>query len=172
MDVHDRKTRSKNMRAIRSKSTKLETSVKKVLETLSLKMVEHPKNIPGNPDYFVSSLNIAIFCHGCFWHAHECSLFKLPETQREFWAKKLRENTVRDLKAIRLLSFSEIRVLIIWECAIKGKEKLPAPLLPVLLSTWINGKYQIGIINSKGLANYNAPDEVICQTTKLLNTLR
>ncbi|WP_327521613.1 hypothetical protein [Pseudomonas amygdali] len=26
-----------------------------------------------------------IFVHGCFWHRHDCPLFKWPSTRPDFW---------------------------------------------------------------------------------------
>ncbi|WP_442960507.1 very short patch repair endonuclease [Pseudoalteromonas sp. DL2-H2.2] len=160
MDVHNRKTRSKNMRAISSTNTALENTVKALLEARCLKFVPQPKHIPGNPDFFVNDLNIAIFCHGCFWHAHDCALFKLPGTRKEFWQAKLHDNTIRDKKALCQLHACGIRTLVIWGCAVKGKEKLPPSVLPLLISTWLQGMHNIGVIDGTGLSNFQSPQEV------------
>ena len=39
----------------------------------------------------------AIFVHGCFWHGHDCPMFKWPATRMEFWRKKIKGNMERDL---------------------------------------------------------------------------
>ena len=63
--------------------------------------------------------------NGCFWHLHECPLFKWPSTRPEFWQEKLTANRSRDQRNIALLQQQGWRVLVIWECALKGRNRLP-----------------------------------------------
>jgi DNA mismatch endonuclease (patch repair protein) len=71
---------------------------------------------------------------GCFWHGHDCHLFKLPETRREFWIEKINANRQRDQRANEALMERGWRVAVVWECALKGKTRND---FSKMLSTWI-----------------------------------
>jgi DNA mismatch endonuclease (patch repair protein) len=66
----------------------------------------------------------AILVHGCFWHAHGCSLTKMPKTRSEFWKQKLEGNQVRDARQLAELRLMGWRTLVIWECALRGPKDL------------------------------------------------
>ncbi|MBP6734577.1 MAG: hypothetical protein KA142_07815 [Chromatiaceae bacterium] len=59
----------------------------------------------------------------CFWHAHGYHLSATPATRREFWENKLRENRERDSRALSALGLGGWRVLTIWECALRGRDR-------------------------------------------------
>ncbi|SUB70789.1 Very short patch repair protein [Pluralibacter gergoviae] len=65
-----------------------------------------------------------IFTHGCFWHRHDCYLFRLPATRREFWLNKIDANVRRDRRDAARLAEQGWRVLVVWECALRGKHRL------------------------------------------------
>lgn len=75
--------------------------------------------------------------HGCFWHAHGCALFTLPATRRAFWEEKLRANRERDAKAITTLERDGWRVLVIWECALKGRMSLALDAVLTGCESWL-----------------------------------
>ncbi len=78
-----------------------------------------------------------IFVNGCFWHLHNCHLFKWPSTRAEFWKKKLNSNRVRDEKQVRQLLADGWRVLVVWECALKGRKKLVQAEMIDRIAEWI-----------------------------------
>ena len=78
-----------------------------------------------------------IFMHGCFWHGHDCHLFKWPSTRPQFWAEKIGTNRQRDLKVRLGLLDMEWRRLVIWECALKGKRKLDFNEIVANVSAWL-----------------------------------
>jgi len=41
--------------------------------------------------------------HGCFWHGHDCPMFKVPATRTDFWTKKINWNRARDQKTFHEL---------------------------------------------------------------------
>jgi len=51
-------------------------------------------------------------------------MFRLPSTRRDFWAKKLQRNRERDEDVRKILAEAGWRLLTVWECAIRGPEKL------------------------------------------------
>lgn len=124
VDVHDSKTRSRNMAAIKSNNTKPELLVRQALFSNGYRYRLHVDGLPGKPDIVMKKFRTVIFVHGCFWHLHDCHLCKLPKSNKEFWDKKLRLNKKRDEDAVDKLLTSGWRVIIVWECAIRGKTKL------------------------------------------------
>lgn len=112
-----------NMSRIKGKNTKPEMLVRRGLYARGLRYRLHDRLLPGRPDLVFRKYKTAVFVHGCFWHAHGCAMSKLPTTRRDFWEAKLSANAVRDQKAVQALLVSGWRVLIIWECAIRGPRR-------------------------------------------------
>lgn len=119
-DVVDKATRSRMMAGIRGKDTKPEMLIRSELHRRGFRFRKNVKALPGKPDIVLSKYNAVIMINGCFWHGHECHLFKWPATRSEFWRKKIQGNIERDGRNIRDLEAAEWRVLIVWECEIKG----------------------------------------------------
>lgn len=109
-----------NMSRIRGKDTKPEMLIRRGLHARGLRYRLHCRSLPGSPDLVFPKYHIAVFIHGCFWHAHGCALSTLPVTRHEFWTQKLEGNVARDRKAIAALQASGWRALVIWECALRG----------------------------------------------------
>lgn len=138
-DVHDSATRSRNMSAIKGSDTKPEVTVRKGLHRRGLRYNLHAKRLPGRPDLVFPKYRAIVFVHGCFWHSHDCHLFKMPSTRPDFWAKKLARNKQLDLEVLSALHQQSWRTLIIWECALKGRSKLGEEALLDSASEWIRG---------------------------------
>ena len=98
--------RSRNMSAIKSKNTKPEIAVRKLLHSMGYRFRLHRKDLPGSPDIVLPKYKTVIFVHGCFWHRHEnCKYASTPKTRQEFWEAKFRENINRD-KIIKKVEFT------------------------------------------------------------------
>ncbi|MBY8317171.1 DNA mismatch endonuclease Vsr [Vibrio fluvialis] len=151
MDVHDKATRSRNMRAIKSQDTKPELLIRQLLHGHGFRFRVSYPGLPGRPDIWMAKWNTAIFVNGCFWHKHDCKMFKLPKTRTDFWLKKLEGNHNRDKKMILELSSSGIRVLVIWECALKGSSRLSSEIMLTLIKTFFLSGKQTAEISGKGL---------------------
>jgi len=136
-DVHSKETRSKNMAAVSGKNTKPELLIRKSLHRRGFRYRLHDKNLPGKPDIVLPKYQAVIFVHGCFWHQHDCHLFKWPSTRKEFWRTKIEGNKTRDIEAVKQLKLAGWRVLTIWECSLKGKTRLPEKVLISRVSNWI-----------------------------------
>ena len=125
VDIVTPDKRRQMMSGIKSKNTKPEILVRKVLHRIGYRFRLHMKDLPGKPDIVLARHRVVVFVHGCFWHGHEnCSLFRPPKTRTEFWEAKIAGNKARDKKALRELSRSGYRIVEIWECALKGKSSL------------------------------------------------
>ena len=151
IDVHDSATRTRNMKAIRAKNTRPELKLRSLLHRKGFRFKVCPRDVKGQPDIWMPKWNCAIFVHGCFWHAHECSLFKWPKTRQEFWKHKLQSNRERDLEVYKHLVGEGQRVLVVWECAIAGKNSIDEGLLLKLVKTSLVSHLPVGEIDQDGL---------------------
>lgn len=138
VDIVDRATRSRMMSGIKGKNTKPEMIVRQALHRLGYRYRLHDKRLPGKPDLVFPSRKAVIFIHGCFWHRHDCHLFKWPSTRKEFWRGKILGNCERDSNTKSCLMDQEWRILTIWECSLKGKTKLPTEVLIEKTVFWLN----------------------------------
>ena len=136
-DNVDRPIRSQMMAAVRSQDMGPEVAIRKALHARGLRYRTNVRNLPGRPDIVFPKYRVAIFVHGCFWHRHDCSLFRLPAARCEFWAKKLERNRERDAEVSQALSEIGRRCLTVWECAIRGSEKRDFSALVDEIACWI-----------------------------------
>ena len=124
--------RSKNMAAIKSKNTKPEIKVRKVLHSMGYRFRLHSKDLPGSPDIVLPKYKTVIFVHGCFWHRHEnCKYASTPKTRKEFWNKKFTENKKRDSEIQEKIKILDWRSVVIWECETKNIEDLRDKIIDV-----------------------------------------
>lgn len=130
------------MSSIRSKDTRPELKIRSALHKLGYRYKLHDKQLPGKPDLVLPKHNAVILIHGCFWHLHNCHLFKWPSTKREFWKEKITGNKKRDEKNLQALKEMGWRILIIWECALKGKSKLDFSSTIKSISDWLKSSNQ------------------------------
>ena len=123
-DVLSTAQRRLNMARIKARDTMPEMAVRRGLHARGLRFRLHRKDLPGRPDLVFPRHRVAVFVHGCFWHAHNCHLFQWPQTRSAFWREKLRKNRERDATALSSLEMRDWRVLTVWECALKGPGRL------------------------------------------------
>lgn len=139
-DVHDRATRSRNMAAIKGKNTKPELIIRKGLHARGFRFRLHERKLPGRPDLVLPKHHAVIFINGCFWHGHDCALFKWPGTRQEFWKAKIGANVARDQKNLSAIDDAGWRRAIVWECALKGPGRKDADLLLDQLAAWLRSE--------------------------------
>ncbi len=142
-DVHDPATRSRNMAAVRARDTKPELMIRKALHRAGLRYRLNARDLPGRPDIVLPRYRAVVFVHGCFWHRHECDLFRWPESRTEFWREKLDANAARDVKAADALEEAGWRQAVIWECALKGRKKRDFQDTMQRLIAWIRSHEQM-----------------------------
>jgi len=125
------------MSGIRGKNTKPELVIRKALHARGFRYRLHCKDLPGNPDLCLPKYRAVIFVHGCFWHGHGCHLFKWPKTRPEFWREKIGRNRAVDGAAERSLAEDGWRLAVIWECALKGRDRLPLEDVISTCADWL-----------------------------------
>ncbi len=117
------------MARVRSKDSRPEMSVRRLVFALGYRYRLHAKNLPGHPDLVFRSRRKVIFVHGCFWHRHDnCALSRMPKSRLDFWGPKLEGNRKRDQRSIQELIKDGWSVLTIWECEIGDMKRLERQL--------------------------------------------
>ena len=137
VDVVSKEKRSRMMSGIKGKNTKPERQIARMLHASGLRYRLHRKDLPAKPDLVFPKYRAVVLVHGCFWHGHDCHLFKMPQTRTEFWRTKISSNQVRDKQQIEQLIDDGWRVMVVWECAIKGKARLEESALAEAMADWI-----------------------------------
>lgn len=145
-DVVDAATRSRMMAGIRGKNTKPELVVRRGLHALGFRFVLHDRRLPGKPDMVLPRWRSAIFVHGCFWHGHDCPLFRWPGTRQDFWRQKIGRNQERDSEVEAALDHAGWRVLKIWECSLKGTGRIGIDRVVPLAADWLRSGERAGEI--------------------------
>lgn len=136
-DIHNIEKRSRNMSAVKSFNTQPEKYVRKMLFSLGFRYRLNQKKLPGSPDIVLAKYKTVIFINGCFWHRHTCERASTPKSNLDFWSKKFDSNVTRDKKNIETLITLGWKVIVIWECTLKGKFKIPDSSLSAIIQASI-----------------------------------
>ena len=116
-DTIDAARRSRNMSRIRSRHTKPEMAVRRLLHHMGYRYRLHRKDLPGKPDIVFGSRRKVIFVHGCFWHGHSCKRgSRLPKSNADYWQRKIARNVERHSDQIDELTTAGWVGLTLWEC--------------------------------------------------------
>jgi DNA mismatch endonuclease, patch repair protein len=133
------------MAGIPNGNTAPEKIVRSLLHGRGFRFRLRDSNLPGKPDIVLAKYQAVIFVHGCFWHCHQCGNFKWPKTNADFWREKLLANARRDANNIDLLIAAKWRVLVVWECALRGYKSDPKQVSKKL-AHWLQGNRKKGEI--------------------------
>ncbi|NKI18531.1 DNA mismatch endonuclease Vsr [Spongiibacter sp. KMU-166] len=136
-DTVNSQTRLRMMSGIRGKDTKPELQIRLALHKRGFRYCLHYKRLPGKPDLVLPKYSAIVLLNGCFWHCHDCHLFKWPSTRKEFWHKKITENKLRDQRNIAQYRRLGWKTLTIWECSLKGKTRLGLEQVIETTTRWI-----------------------------------
>lgn len=134
------------MAGIRGRDTQPEKLIRSGLHRLGFRFRLHAATPAGRPDLVLPKYRAAIFIHGCFWHGHDCHLFRLPGTRRVFWRHKIRSNRRRDVVVRAEVRAAGWRQLVIWECAFKGRGRDAPAKSAARAAAWIRSPRKYGEI--------------------------
>ena len=140
VDIVNSKTRSRMMSGIGTANTKPEVTVRKLLFAQGFRYRLHRKDLPGKPDLVLPKYEVAVFVHGCFWHCHECHLFKWPKSNATFWRKKILGNRQRDARNVKELRALGWDVMTVWECAVRSRSEAQLESLGAKMGRWIEAE--------------------------------
>jgi DNA mismatch endonuclease, patch repair protein len=138
-DIVTAEVRSRMMSGIRGKDTRPEMLLRKALHAAGFRFRLHDRRLPGKPDIVLPRWRAVILVHGCFWHGHDCHLFKVPSSRTGFWLEKIEGNRQRDSHASERLLAGGWRVATVWECSLKGRTRQPFEDLMAQLVRWLTG---------------------------------
>lgn len=127
------------MAGIGPANTQPELIIRRGLHALGYRYRLHAKDLPGKPDLVFRSRRAVIMIQGCFWHGHDCHLFRWPSTREEFWRNKISGNIARDRRVRAQLLDLGWRVLEVWECTLKGRERRPVDEVFGECATFLDG---------------------------------
>lgn len=136
-DIVSPETRSRMMAGIRAKDTKPELFIRKALHAKGFRYRLHDRKLPGKPDISFPKYKAIILVNGCFWHGHDCHLFKWPSTRQEFWRRKITRNRQKDEETPQALKEKGWRVAVIYECALKGRTRLDPDKIISTTEKWL-----------------------------------
>ena len=159
MDTVNKAMRSKIMSRIGKRNTEPEMLLRKQLHRIGLRYRLHDHKLKGSPDIVFPKFKSVVFVHGCFWHCHGCRTNTIPKTNREFWLSKFERNMERDQMNISALLADGWRVLVVWECALKGKKSHPDSVARSVFD-WLNSGIKMSYIdrsNVNGESNEGLP---------------
>jgi DNA mismatch endonuclease (patch repair protein) len=125
------------MSGIRGKDTKPEIMLRTGLHAAGFRYRLNDRRLPGSPDIVFPRYRAVLFAHGCFWHGHDCHLFRWPKSRQEFWAAKIARNREVDGRAYSALVSAGWRPGIVWECALTGRTRLPFPAVIEACIAWL-----------------------------------
>jgi len=141
-DIVPAEVRSRMMAGIRGTNTKPELLLRKGLHAQGFRFRLHDAALPGKPDIVLPRYRAVILAHGCFWHGHDCHLFKWPSTRPEFWRTKIGRNREVDARTDAALAEAGWREGIVWECALKGRTRLPLEEVISGCADWLRSDRQ------------------------------
>lgn len=131
------------MAGIRGRDTKPELVLRRGLHQAGFRYRLHAKGLPGKPDLVFPKYRAVIFAHGCFWHGHDCALFRWPSTRQNFWRDKITGNAKRDETVKARLLAEGWRVLTVWECAMRGPGRLPFGAVISQSASWLRSSIRL-----------------------------
>lgn len=132
-DIVDKRRRSENMSKIKGRDTAPELAVRRIAHRLGFRFRLYRKGLPGRPDLIFPKYKLAVFVHGCFWHRHGgCQYAYIPKSRTVFWTEKFAQNVARDTRNAKALRNLGWRILVIWECETRNRERIEQLLVETL----------------------------------------
>lgn len=104
----------KVMQGNRSRDTKPELAVRRILHAKGLRYRVSHRPVPGlkrTADVVFTRLKVAVFIDGCFWHGCPTH-YRAPRSNTPYWEAKLQRNQSRDAEIsenLRAAGWTELR---------------------------------------------------------------
>jgi DNA mismatch endonuclease, patch repair protein len=121
-DIFTKQKRSEIMSLIRSKNTKPEIALRRLVSSAlyskGYRYRIHYKKLPGSPDIVFVRQKVAIFMDGSFWHGYQ---YKKGKRLKGYWLQKIERNMQRDRKVSRKLRNLGWKVIRVWEHEVKKR---------------------------------------------------
>ncbi|MDE1768774.1 MAG: very short patch repair endonuclease [Candidatus Micrarchaeota archaeon] len=134
MDTVSVKTRSRIMASIKSKDTKPEIALCKILSSKGYRYKKNYRMGRKTIDIAFVNKKVAVFVDGCFWHGCNIHANK-PKSNTKYWEAKLKANILRDKisnKELRKLGWVVVRV---WEHEIGGSPQVAVRKVSIQLKS-------------------------------------
>ena len=115
-DKFSKAKRSLIMSQIRSKNTRLDFAMKRILRKAGFKFKTYPK-IYGRPDFLVGQ-KIAVFCDSSFWHGRHWKTLRAQlekGSNPKYWVEHIARNRDRDRHVNATLRRDGFTVLRFWD---------------------------------------------------------
>ena len=120
LDNHTAEQRSKNMKAVKNKGSKIETMLQIELWHRGLRYRKNVKTVYGKPDIAFIGKKVAVFCDSEFFHGYDWeNKNKEIKSNRDFWIPKIEKNMARDKAVTKKLKSDGWIVLRFWGNEIK-----------------------------------------------------
>ena|ERR1039457_3498715 len=115
MDKLSKEKRRKNMQAVKSSGSKIETALAKAVWALGHRYRKNDKTVFGKPDMTLKRYKLAIFADSEFWHGKNWNKRKYEhKSNQDFWHKKIERNIERDKEVNHKLRKEGWKVLRFW----------------------------------------------------------
>jgi DNA mismatch endonuclease, patch repair protein len=113
MDNLTQEQRSRTMSLIRSKDTRPELTIRRLLHVRGLRFRKHVPGLPGRPDLVFVGAKLVVFIDGDYWHG-----WRFPQWSHKlapYWREKIGGNRRRDRRNFRCLRRQGWSVVRLWE---------------------------------------------------------
>ncbi|MBS1536194.1 MAG: DNA mismatch endonuclease Vsr [Bacteroidetes bacterium] len=124
MDKLTKEQRRKNMQAVKSSGSAIETMLAKELWKKGYRYRKNDASVFGKPDLTFKKMKIAIFVDSEFWHGKDWEIRKSDHKSNvEFWHSKIERNIERDKEVNLQLTNQGWKILRFWGKEIKSNLK-------------------------------------------------
>lgn len=125
MDVLTPEQRTKNMKSIKSKNTKMELLLSKSLWAKGIRFRKNDRTVFGKPDLSIKRYKIVVFVDSEYFHGKDWDKEKHRiKTNQEFWWKKIEGNQERDRVVNKYLVDNGWKVIRFWSQDVRKKLNL------------------------------------------------
>lgn len=130
-DVVSKSKRSRIMRSVKSKDTKIEIFFRKKLWAEGIRYRKNPLHYFGKPDLVIKKYRLAFFVDSCFWHGCKEHM-RQPKTNKKYWESKIKRNTERDKEVNLYYKKNNWHVIRVWEHDLRNADRVINLVLKII----------------------------------------